>query len=339
MTVIPSLVRWGLSPDADLVYRTLSLYGPQTSSGAARDLGISKARVDGALDELVALGAATPAPSTRPGTRRWQPAPADRVLARVRRRPRGPRRRPARWRRQLAEAVPFAVDEEQVRAWPSRALARGRIAELASRERVEHLTINTEEVFSVDAVTVASPLDQDLLTRGLRVRTLGHPASDGDRSCAYPSQLAALGGEHREADELPMKLMLFDRRVAILAADPTDFEAGAVEISDLAVTEHLSVVFHQIWADARDPRRTGVPPVILTAREKTIVGLLSEGRSEESVAAQLGLSRRSVVYALRALMDRLGVENRFQLALVLGAVGATPLPDAYRTVEDACSDS
>jgi hypothetical protein len=38
-----------------------------------------------------------------------------------------------------------------------------------------------------------------------------------------------------------------------------------------------------------------------------------------------------VLYAMRALMDRLGVENRFQLALVLGAAQAiTPEPRAWR---------
>ncbi len=43
------------------------------------------------------------------------------------------------------------------------------------------------------------------------------------------------------------------------------------------------------------------------------------------MAAELRLSRRTVVYTLRGLMDRLNVENRFQLAMVLGATRAAPL--------------
>jgi DNA-binding NarL/FixJ family response regulator len=65
---------------------------------------------------------------------------------------------------------------------------------------------------------------------------------------------------------------------------------------------------------------------MLTAREQAILSLLTTGMSEEAAGAALGLSRRTVVYALRALMDRLGVENRWQLALVLGAARAVPLP-------------
>ena len=38
-------------------------------------------------------------------------------------------------------------------------------------------------------------------------------------------------------------------------------------------------------------------------------------------SAKLGLSLRTVGYAIRALMDRYGVENRFQLGLLLGASG------------------
>jgi DNA-binding NarL/FixJ family response regulator len=72
--------------------------------------------------------------------------------------------------------------------------------------------------------------------------------------------------------------------------------------------------------------RQEVHTVVLTHRERAIVELLALGASEEAAAAALGLSRRTVVYTLRALMDRLGVANRFQLALVLGAARAVPVP-------------
>jgi DNA-binding CsgD family transcriptional regulator len=69
-----------------------------------------------------------------------------------------------------------------------------------------------------------------------------------------------------------------------------------------------------------------VPAVLLTPREKALVALLAAGHSEESAAAELGVSRRTVLYALRAMMDRVGVHNRFQLALILGASHAVALP-------------
>jgi DNA-binding NarL/FixJ family response regulator len=78
----------------------------------------------------------------------------------------------------------------------------------------------------------------------------------------------------------------------------------------------------------RPDRQQEVPTIELTNRERRIIELLTAGASEEDAAAELGLSRRTVVYTLRTLMDRIGVENRFQLALVLGASHTIPLPPA-----------
>jgi DNA-binding CsgD family transcriptional regulator len=59
--------------------------------------------------------------------------------------------------------------------------------------------------------------------------------------------------------------------------------------------------------------------VELTPREREIVALLAEGHTDESVAARLSMSRRSIAYAIAGLMERFEVTNRFQLGLVLGA--------------------
>jgi DNA-binding NarL/FixJ family response regulator len=67
------------------------------------------------------------------------------------------------------------------------------------------------------------------------------------------------------------------------------------------------------------------PQVILTPRERAIVELLAQGHTDETAARELDLSRRTVGYALGGLMSRLGVDNRFQLGLALGALrAATP---------------
>ncbi|GIJ67034.1 hypothetical protein Voc01_019510 [Virgisporangium ochraceum] len=60
----------------------------------------------------------------------------------------------------------------------------------------------------------------------------------------------------------------------------------------------------------------------LTARERAILRLLGEGHTDGVVAERLGISLRTIAYTMRSLMDRLGVENRFQLGLVLGAAEA-----------------
>ncbi|RSM67553.1 LuxR family transcriptional regulator [Actinoplanes sp. ATCC 53533] len=67
--------------------------------------------------------------------------------------------------------------------------------------------------------------------------------------------------------------------------------------------------------------------LIIGSRERALIGLLAEGRSDEDAARELQISRRAVTYALRNLMDQLGVDNRFQLGLALGSIGAAmPAP-------------
>jgi DNA-binding NarL/FixJ family response regulator len=71
----------------------------------------------------------------------------------------------------------------------------------------------------------------------------------------------------------------------------------------------------------------------LTPREQAIVSLLAAGHTDASTAHQLGISSRTIAYTLRALMDRYGVQNRFQLGLMIGRTRAsrsTP-PGARRT--------
>ena len=64
----------------------------------------------------------------------------------------------------------------------------------------------------------------------------------------------------------------------------------------------------------------------MTSRERAIVGLLAEGCTDAVVAQRLGISQRTIAYTLRTLMDRLGVENRFQLGLTLGTMHAVEPP-------------
>jgi DNA-binding CsgD family transcriptional regulator len=77
-----------------------------------------------------------------------------------------------------------------------------------------------------------------------------------------------------------------------------------------------------------------VPKIMLSGRERELVSLLAEGHTDVSAAERLNISARSVTNILRHLMDRLGVQNRFQLGLALGflrtAHVSTPAPTAQK---------
>src|SRR5690606_39837840 len=54
------------------------------------------------------------------------------------------------------------------------------------------------------------------------------------------------------------------------------------------------------------------PPPELTTRERELLTLLSAGNTDESAAAQLGVSVRTVRRMVADIMDRLGARSRFQ---------------------------
>jgi DNA-binding NarL/FixJ family response regulator len=72
---------------------------------------------------------------------------------------------------------------------------------------------------------------------------------------------------------------------------------------------------------------------VFTPREKALVELLAAGHTDASAARRLGLSPRTVSYTVQSLMDRLEVENRFQLGLALGMLGLDKAMEG--TTEDA----
>ena len=69
-----------------------------------------------------------------------------------------------------------------------------------------------------------------------------------------------------------------------------------------------------------------MPKITLTGRERELIALLAEGHTDVSAAEQMQISPRSVTNILRNLMDRLGVENRFQLGLSLGFLRKAHVP-------------
>ncbi len=71
-----------------------------------------------------------------------------------------------------------------------------------------------------------------------------------------------------------------------------------------------------------------MPKITLSDRERALIALLAEGHTDVTAAEQLQISARSVTNILRGLMDRLGVENRFQLGLALGIMRKASVPAA-----------
>lgn len=322
---VPSLTRWGLTHDADLVYRTVATFGCRSAPQLVTELGLAARRVHAALAELHEAGAATSRTERGAGSRRpvWTVTPSAALVRQLRARrmhdPGQGRRRPH----------PLTIQAEDlgdgVRHLTSREDTRRRLAGLVAIERHEQLSINPEQAFDAASARAAAPLDRALVARGVRVRVLGLPPADRDLH-VDAALLDAPRFGYREAAQLPMKLIVVDRRVAFFPADPGDLERGYLEVSHPPMVSSLVSLFERHWASATDPRVHGMPGMILSERERELVILLSHGHTDASAAAELRVSARTVTNIMRTLMDRVGVENRFQLGLVLGAARTAEPP-------------
>jgi DNA-binding NarL/FixJ family response regulator len=98
---------------------------------------------------------------------------------------------------------------------------------------------------------------------------------------------------------------------------------------DVAISgDGRSVSPNLIWTVFEDETKSGVADHQLTRRERDILALLSEGRSNRSIAQHLYLSDKTVKAHLGEIFRKLGVTNRTQAAMMARQLGLGPVPGA-----------
>ncbi|GAA1417120.1 LuxR C-terminal-related transcriptional regulator [Catellatospora coxensis] len=344
--IVPALTKWGVSPQADLVYRTLLTFGPWSVTHLSRSLDMRARLVRTALDELTEVGAAVPAHETlgTPPTendRVWAGRAPAQVLALLRdRHHRAALARHQARNRQARMTYPDIVGDpgrlSPTSARPLHGLARTveRLIELTAAERHEHIAMNPEPAFSAASLKAVAPAERRLLDRGVTVLSLGVPASAEDESEGHDEELRFNGLNYRELSEVPGKLIMFDRTTALVPRDPSDRTRGMWEITAPDVVAELLALFLRQWDRATEPGRDWTPPMRLGARERTILVLLARGHTDAAIAKKLDISQRTIAYTMATLMDEYDVTNRFQLGLRLGAEAARQASTAKATTHE-----
>lgn len=137
---------------------------------------------------------------------------------------------------------------------------QGRLEELAHRCERECLSFMPGGAQSAASLEASKPLDQDLMDRGVRVLTLYMDSVRNDQvTLKYAQWLNERGGEVRTSPTLPIRMVMFDREVALLPVDPENTKKGAALLRGPGVITALSALFEQIW-DSAKPVRDGPRP-------------------------------------------------------------------------------
>ncbi|MFJ6517552.1 LuxR C-terminal-related transcriptional regulator [Streptomyces filamentosus] len=204
---------------------------------------------------------------------------------------------------------------------------RAVIAEEADRCAFEHVSFQPGGIRPSEVLENALPLALGMAGRGVRMRSLyTHVARHGQGILAYLEQVGDLV-EVRTLDEVPERLVMFDRTVAFIPASP-DREL-ALEIRNAAVIDYLHGVFERMWRVAV-PFGEALPAVGgaegFTHRERAIAALLAEGHTDAGVAERLGMSVRTCRAHIAKLAQTLGSSSRVELGVRIARAGLDSPP-------------
>jgi DNA-binding CsgD family transcriptional regulator/sugar-specific transcriptional regulator TrmB len=164
----------------------------------------------------------------------------------------------------------------------------------------------------------AWPLDADLLRRRVAMRSLYLEAIRNDAPLvSYARDLQAAGADVRTSATLPQRLFVSDRRTAVVPLDPGVRGVGAAVVSAPGVIASLLELFETVWRNAA-PLDVGNPvdaETGLSDTERTLLSLLADGATDETVAKKLGVSLRTVRRIMADLMQRLDAGSRFEAGI------------------------
>ncbi len=121
-----------------------------------------------------------------------------------------------------------------------------------------------------------------------------------------------MAGGVRTVDGFPMKAIVWDESVALIPQDPADFTSPPLLIAQPALVAIVSDMIEHHWARGV-PWIGFLPSKELSTRQRTILGLLVEGLTDEAISRRLGIGERTVRRDVAHLMDTLGVSSRVTL--------------------------
>ncbi|MET9550427.1 LuxR C-terminal-related transcriptional regulator [Streptomyces sp. NPDC006627] len=191
---------------------------------------------------------------------------------------------------------------------------RDYLAALNSQVVKEFLTFAPGGAQTPANMQASRPLNRRLLERGISMRTIYLDSIRRDPpSVEHAEWLTSHGAHVRTAPSLPNRMIIRDRREAIIAIDSDNTEVGAVAISSPGLISSLCALFESEWRSAQPlGSAPAQQPGELTPQQVTALHLLAQGATDESIAKKLGVSPRTARRIATGLLTHLNARSRFQ---------------------------
>ncbi|GLF96588.1 helix-turn-helix domain-containing protein [Streptomyces yaizuensis] len=307
----------GVPPDEEFLYRALLAHPRATAAELAGATGWDTARVRRRTGALERRGLLTRAPG-RPA--RYAPAPPEvaiELLALQRR---------AEIERARVAAVLLGQEFRAVRQ-------QGQACEtLSGREAVDRCFSRVQRTTRDELLVLdraPCPAQRELLTGGVRCRAIyAHGSLETPEQLGRCRELARLGAESRVLAEVPLTLVVSDRRTALVPTGrPGTGEGDVLVLNVPALLEGLVILYELLWqrsvplwpggagADGGAAGGCAPGPSVLSGDEEHLLALSASGLTDRAIARRLGVAQRTVERRMRRIMDALGARTRLQAGL------------------------
>lgn len=196
------------------------------------------------------------------------------------------------------------------------------LASLVSDAEEELLTAQPQDRRGVKQLGAAGAREIAVLKRGVKMRTLyQHAARRGADTRKYVAAVTAAGAEVRTLDEFFNRLIVVDRRIAVIPGH--EGLTTAMVISEPSMVGYLVDMFERHWERARPftNSESSLMRDIAAEQRAMTIRMLLEGRADPAGAKRLGVSPRTYAAYVADLKNEFEVETRFQLGYEMGKRG------------------
>ena len=186
----------------------------------------------------------------------------------------------------------------------------------------ELLTAQPQGVRDGENLGAATQRDKAALDRGVRMRILyQHSARRSTITSKYVAAVTGLGAEVRTLDEFFNRIIVIDRRMALIPG--SGGPATALVIREPNLLAYLVDIFERTWERARPftNRGSAAQRDIAHEQRQMTIRMLIEGHPDPASAKRLGVSPRTYAGYIADLKEEFEAETRFQLGYTMGQRG------------------
>jgi hypothetical protein len=305
----------GIDEDEEHVYRMLLVRRSATAEEAAIALSIPAPAAENLLQRAEAKGLASHSPE-RP--RRYIPTQPDFAVDFLIQQQRAlieNARAAIPALQSLTPEAPAQSNEPELVEIITNRVALGRILEQQQREM-------QSEVFAFQRAPELYPEGhQKVVPKHLRVRSISDATYISlPGRLELLRKLVGLGEEARYAHALPMKMIVWDRRIALVPLSIENQEGPALLVRGSSLLDALCALFDLMWERAMPVAFVPTQPpadakmnMRLSKAAESLIPLLAAGLNDKVITHQGDLSKTTLNRRIAELMQAFDARTRFQL--------------------------